>query len=170
MCFYNKLNNTKRKIMKKLKWIFMLQLAALSLSSQAQVNQSATPDEEDFPEVREESFRYHGPKPQTRECAIVSLADSIESASRSMEKTTPHRIDQLVEEMIQKRLAQGELKECDLRLNELAEVAESFKRTLRSMMHSRIAYPKSTPKRESHLLERNGSGGASDSDRRERHG
>ena len=130
----------------------------------------AMPDEEDFPEVREESFRYHGPKPQTRECAIVSLADSIESASRSMEKTTPHRIDQLVEEMIQKRLAQGELKECDLRLNELAEVAESFKRTLRSMMHSRIAYPKPTAKRESHLLERNGSGGASDPDRRERHG
>ena len=126
--------------------------------------------EEQLPEVREESFRYHGPRPQTRECAIVSLADSIESASRSMEKATPHRIDQLVEEMIQKRLAQGELKECNLRLNELAEVAESFKRTLRSMMHSRIAYPKSSHRRESQLLERNESPSVYPTERRDRHG
>jgi membrane-associated HD superfamily phosphohydrolase len=56
---------------------------------------------------------------------------------------TPHKIDQLVEDIIQKRLAQGELKECDLRLSELTEVGESFKRTLRSMLHTRIAYPKS---------------------------
>jgi hypothetical protein len=125
--------------------------------------------EDDLPEVREESFRYHGPKPQTRECAIISLADSIESASRSLEKTTPHRIDQLVEEMIQKRLAQGELKECDLRLSELAEVGESFKRTLRSMLHSRIAYPKATQKRESQLLERSLSI-VGEGERRERHG
>ena len=98
--------------------------------------------DEEPPEVREESFRYHGPRPQTRECAIISLADSVESASRSLEKVTPHKIDQLVEEIIQKRLAQGELKECDLRLSELTEVGESFKRTLRSMLHTRIAYPK----------------------------
>jgi membrane-associated HD superfamily phosphohydrolase len=99
--------------------------------------------EEEPPEVREESFRYHGPRPQTRECAIISLADSIESASRSLDKVTPHKIDQLVEDIIQKRLAQGELKECELRLSELTEVGESFKRTLRSMLHTRIAYPKS---------------------------
>ncbi len=99
------------------------------------------PDEEP-PEVREESFRYHGPRPQTRECAIISLADSVESASRSMEKVTPHKIDHLVEDIIQKRLAQGELKECELSLSELTEVGESFKRTLRSMLHTRIAYPK----------------------------
>ena len=98
--------------------------------------------DEEPPEVREESFRYRGPRPQTRECAIISLADSVESASRSLDKVTPHKIDQLVEELIQKRLAQGELKECDLRLSELTEVGESFKRTLRSMLHTRIAYPK----------------------------
>ena len=99
-------------------------------------------EDEEPPEVREESFRYPGPRPQTRECAIISLADSVESASRSLDKVTPHKIDQLVEEIIQKRLAQGELKECDLRLSELTEVGESFKRTLRSMLHTRIAYPK----------------------------
>ncbi len=114
--------------------------------------------EEEPPEVREESFRYHGPKPQSRECAIISLADGVESASRSLEKVTPHKVDQLVEEIIQKRLLDGELKECDLRMSELAEIAESFKRTLRSMLHSRIAYPKSPSKRESQAGSRQLSG------------
>jgi hypothetical protein len=97
--------------------------------------------EEDIPEVREESFRYPGPKPQSRECAIISLADSIESASRSLERVTPQKIDQLVTEMVAKRLADGQLKECDLTMRELEHVAESFKYTLQSMMHTRCAYP-----------------------------
>ncbi len=114
---------------------------------------------EEPPEVREESFRYHGPRPQTRECAIISLSDAVESASRCLEKVTPHKIDQLVEEIIQKRLVDGELRECDLRLCELSEVAESFKRTLRSMMHTRIAYPKATSKRDSQSGIRSASNG-----------
>jgi putative nucleotidyltransferase with HDIG domain len=97
--------------------------------------------DEDIPEVREESFRYPGPRPETRECAIISLADSIESASRSLEKITPQKIDQLVDDIIEKRLLDGQLKECDLTMRELEELAESFKHTLRSMMHSRVAYP-----------------------------
>ncbi len=97
--------------------------------------------EEDVPEVREESFRYPGPRPETRECAIISLADSIESASRSLEKVTPQKIDQLVDDIIGKRLLDGQLKDCDLTMRELEEVGESFKHTLRSMMHSRVAYP-----------------------------
>ena len=97
--------------------------------------------EEDIPEVREESFRYSGPRPQTREGAIISLADSIESASRSLERVTPQKIDQLITDMIQKRIIDGQLKECDLTMRELEEVAESFRNTLQSMMHSRIAYP-----------------------------
>ena len=97
--------------------------------------------EEDLPEVREESFRYSGPRPQTREAAIVSLADSIESASRSLEKVTPQKIDQLIGDILQQRLIDGQLKECDLTMRELEEVAESFKHTLQSMLHSRVAYP-----------------------------
>jgi len=97
--------------------------------------------EEDIPEVREESFRYSGPRPQTKEAAIISLADSIESASRSLERVTPQKVDQLVTDIIEKRLLDGQLKECDLTMTELEEVAESFKRTLQSMMHSRVAYP-----------------------------
>lgn len=97
--------------------------------------------EEDVPEVREESFRYPGPRPETRECAIISIADSVESASRSLERVTPQKIDQLVDDIIEKRLLDGQLKECDLTMRELEEVAESLKHTLRSMMHSRVAYP-----------------------------
>ena len=106
--------------------------------------------EDDIPEVREESFRYPGPKPQTRECAILSLADSIESASRSMERTTPQKIDQLIDDIIEKRLLDGQLSECDLTLRDLVTVAESFKNTLHGMMHSRVAYPsdQKTEKRE----------------------
>jgi putative nucleotidyltransferase with HDIG domain len=101
--------------------------------------------EEDIPEVREESFRYPGPRPQTKECAIISLADSIESASRSLERVTPQKIDQLVTDIVQKRLVDGQLKECDLTMRELEIVAENFKYTLQSMMHTRVAYPGERP-------------------------
>lgn len=104
--------------------------------------------EEDIPEVREESFRYSGPKPQSKECAIISLADSIESASRSLEKVNPQKLDQLVDDIMEKRLMDGQLKECDLTMRELQEVGENFKHTLHSMMHARVAYPsdrKETP-------------------------
>ncbi len=97
--------------------------------------------EEDIPEVREESFRYSGPRPQNRENAVISLADSIESASRCLERVTPQKIDQLITDILEKRIVDGQLKECDLTMRELEEVAESFRRTLQSMMHSRVAYP-----------------------------
>jgi cyclic-di-AMP phosphodiesterase PgpH len=104
--------------------------------------------EEDIPEVREESFRYRGPRPQTREGAVISLADSIESASRSLERVTPQKIDQLITDIIEKRIIDGQLKECDLTMRELEIVAESFRNTLQSMMHSRIAYPEEKTKRD----------------------
>ena len=97
--------------------------------------------EEDLPEVRAESFRYPGPRPQTREGAIISLADSIESASRSLERITPQKIDQLISDIIQQRLVDGQLKECDPTMRDLEQVAESFKHTLQSMMHTRVSYP-----------------------------
>jgi cyclic-di-AMP phosphodiesterase PgpH len=98
--------------------------------------------EEDIPEVGEESFRYSGPKPQTKESAIVSLADIVESASRSLEKPTPQKIEQLVDELIEERIADRQLDECDLTLGELKIIAERFRFTLMTMLHSRIAYPK----------------------------
>jgi cyclic-di-AMP phosphodiesterase PgpH len=100
--------------------------------------------EEDVPDVREESFRYPGPKPQTKESAIVSLADMVESASRSLEKPTPQRIEQLVNELIEERIADGQLDDCDLTLGDVRLIKERFRFTLMSMLHSRIAYPRDT--------------------------
>jgi membrane-associated HD superfamily phosphohydrolase len=98
--------------------------------------------EEDIPEVSEENFRYGGPKPQTRESAIISLADMVESASRSLEKPTPAKIEQLVTDLIDQRLADHQLDECDLTLRDLRKIAERFRFTLMNMLHTRIAYPK----------------------------
>src|SRR4030095_16434827 len=94
--------------------------------------------EEDIPEVREESFRYSGPRPQTKECAIISLADAIESASRSLERVTPPKIYQLISDLVEKRILDGQLKDSDLTLREIGVISESFKFTLQSMMHSRV--------------------------------
>ncbi len=98
--------------------------------------------EEDIPEVREESFRYSGPRPQFRESGIISLADAVESASRSLEKPTPQKIEQLVNDIINKRIAEGQLDECDLTLREVRQIAETFRFTLQNMLHTRIKYPK----------------------------
>src|SRR5881398_2165531 len=102
--------------------------------------------EDDIPEVKEESFRYGGPKPQTKESAIVSLADTVESASRSLEKPTPQKIETLVNELIEERISDRQLDDCDLTLGELKVIAERFRFTLLMMLHSRIAYPKAGQK------------------------
>jgi putative nucleotidyltransferase with HDIG domain len=109
---------------------------------------------DDVPEVREESFRYSGPKPQTKESAIVSLADAVESASRTLEKPTPAKIEQLVHDIIEQRITDHQLDECDLTLRDLRMIAERFRFTLLTMLHTRIAYPKqetksSTPRDDS---------------------
>ncbi len=98
--------------------------------------------EEDIPEVSEESFRYSGPRPQSKEAGIISLADMVESASRSLEKPTPAKIEQFVNDLIDQRLADHQLDECDLTLRELRTIAERFRFTLMNMLHTRIAYPK----------------------------
>lgn len=101
---------------------------------------------EDIPEVREESFRYPGPLPQTKEAALIALADSVESASRSLERTTPQRIEDLVNEIVEARIAEHQLDECPLTLAEIHRAAESFRFTLVNMLHARIAYPKDDEK------------------------
>ena len=98
--------------------------------------------QDDIPEVREETFRYNGPKPQSKESAIISLADAVESASRSLEKPTPQKIEQLVNDIIDQRIADGQLVECNLTLADLHTIAERFRFTLTTMLHTRIAYPK----------------------------
>lgn len=97
---------------------------------------------EDLPRVEEKSFRYPGPRPSSRESGIICLADTIESASRTLKKPTPAKIRALVEELVKAKINDGQLDACPLTLGELAVLKESFSNTLRSMMHSRIDFPK----------------------------
>jgi len=97
--------------------------------------------EEDIPDVREESFRYPGPIPQTRESAIISLADAIESSSRTLKNPTAQRIEDHVKSIIDARIREGQLEESQLTFNDLALIRSTFTRSLKSMLHARIVYP-----------------------------
>jgi putative nucleotidyltransferase with HDIG domain len=97
------------------------------------------------PDVDPAPFQYPGPKPQSRETAIVMLADSTEAMIRSSPDRSPERIDQLVEEVITERLGEGQLDESDLTLRDLRTIAESFKTTMRAVYHPRVQYPEPTP-------------------------
>ena len=100
----------------------------------------------DIPEVAENKFRYPGPRPQTRESAIISLADAIESASRVLQKPSPQKIEQMVDEVVAARVRDGQLDESNLTLRELDLVKESFQNRLRTMLHRRIPYPEEKAK------------------------
>jgi len=91
--------------------------------------------------VLEQQFRYSGPKPQSRETAILMLADSVEAASRTLERPTLGRIEDLVSKIIDSQLADGQLDECDLTQRDLRGIREAFVRLLSGMLHSRIDYP-----------------------------
>ena len=101
---------------------------------------------EDIAAVNEKNFRYPGPIPSSKESGIISLADAIESASRTLRKPSPAKIKALVDEIVMKRISEGQLNNCSLTLRELMKIRESFATTLRSMLHSRIDYPKEKEK------------------------
>lgn len=101
---------------------------------------------EDLPMIEEKNFRYPGPRPSSRESGIIALADSIESASRSLKKPTPAKIRSMVDDLVRAKINDGQLDNCPLTLRELALVKDSFATTLRSMLHSRIDYPKEKEK------------------------
>ncbi len=91
--------------------------------------------------VLEQHFRYEGPKPQTREAAIVMLADSVEAASRVLGDVTPARLANFVHEMIESRRQDGQLDECHLTFRDLRLIEEAFVRVLVAARHRRIEYP-----------------------------
>ncbi|MDQ0254358.1 putative nucleotidyltransferase with HDIG domain [Evansella vedderi] len=91
--------------------------------------------------IPEEEFRYPGPKAQTKEAAIVGIADCVEAAVRSMNKPTPAKIETLVKKIINDRLEDGQFDECDITLKELSIVAKSICETLQGTFHTRIEYP-----------------------------
>ena len=94
-------------------------------------------------QVKEEDFRYPGPKPQTKEAGLVMLADMVEAATRSLPDHSPARIQGTVQRIINNVFADGQLDECDLTLKDLHEIAKSFNMTLSGIFHERVEYPDS---------------------------
>ena len=92
--------------------------------------------------IDESTYRYDGPKPQFKESAIIFFADSVEAASRSLKKATTVNIEELVENIIQDRVDDGQLDECPLTFQELKKIRASFVFTILNMLHRRIEYPK----------------------------
>ncbi len=105
----------------------------------AQEDQEMEPDDVLLPDEFE--YRYPGPKPRTREAAILMICDAVESATRTLSDPTPSRIENLVRTMATKRLMDGQFDDCELTLRDLNLIVESVARTVSSMFHSRIAYP-----------------------------
>jgi putative nucleotidyltransferase with HDIG domain len=97
-------------------------------------------EEEEAPGTDVE-FRYPGPKPRFPEAGILMLADAIEAIAKSMTEPTPNRFRDMVRGVIQKRLLDGQLDECNLTMADLRKVEDSFVRTLTTMYHGRINYP-----------------------------
>ncbi|WP_324717554.1 HDIG domain-containing protein [Carboxydochorda subterranea] len=91
--------------------------------------------------VNERDYRYPGPKPHTKETAIVMLADSVEASARSLTRPTPGRIEGLVRKVIRERLLDGQLDESTLTLQELNDIGSAFVKILTGIYHARIEYP-----------------------------
>jgi len=98
--------------------------------------------------VDELDFRYPGPRPQSKETAVVMLADAVEASVRSLGRPTPGRIEGLVRRIIKERLEAGELDESDLTLKDLDKIAEAFVRVLTGIYHKRVEYPDMSAKEQ----------------------
>jgi putative nucleotidyltransferase with HDIG domain len=96
---------------------------------------------EDGKLVKEEEYRYAGPKPQKKETAIIAIADSVEAAVRSMKQPTAEKIKETVQSIIKDKMHDGQFDECDLTLKELKTVERVLCETLNGIFHSRIEYP-----------------------------
>ena len=96
--------------------------------------------EEGLENVKEEQFRYTGPKPNTKETAILMIADAVESAVRSLKNPTPEEIEAMVDKIIVERLNDGQLSDSPLTLKDIKIIASTFSRILRGMQHNRIKY------------------------------
>lgn len=90
----------------------------------------------------EATFRYPGPKPQTKEAAVISVADSVEAAVRSMKEPNAEKIHKLVRSIIDDRVQDNQFDECDISIKELKCIERVFCETLNGIFHSRIEYPK----------------------------
>jgi hypothetical protein len=89
----------------------------------------------------ESHFRYPGPKPQTRESAVLMIADAVEGASRALSEPIPSRIERLVHDIAMRRLLDGQFDECGLTITEVSRIEESLTKSLTAMYHGRVKYP-----------------------------
>lgn len=101
------------------------------------------------PNVKEEAFRYPGPKPQTKEAGLVMLADAVEAASRSLVEPSPARLQNIVQKVISDIFLDGQLDECELTLKDMHKIAEMFSKVLTGIFHPRIEYPELPKKGDS---------------------
>ena len=92
-------------------------------------------------EIDEQNYRYPGPKPSSRESAVLMLSDAVESASRALTEPTPARIASLVHDLAMKRLLDGQFDECGLTLEELELIERSLVKSLTAVYHGRVKYP-----------------------------
>jgi putative nucleotidyltransferase with HDIG domain len=107
---------------------------------------NAPPRQEGVPHPLEATFRYPGPKPQSREAGVVMLADAVESASRALAQPTPGSLRKLVRDLMMKRLLDGQFEESGLTLTELYAVEEALCKGLAALYHNRIKYPEAERK------------------------
>jgi putative nucleotidyltransferase with HDIG domain len=103
--------------------------------------QAEADDRGEVREVEEIEFRYPGPKPQTKEAAILMLADAVEGATRAMAEPNPSRIEAVVRTLSHKRLIDGQFDQCDLTFRELATIEDSIIKSMNAIYHGRISYP-----------------------------
>jgi putative nucleotidyltransferase with HDIG domain len=104
-------------------------------------NKAAEYHQDEKEVLTEADFRYEGPKPQTKEAALVMLADSVEAAVKSLPKSTPAKIEAVIQKIIRERLDEGQFDECNLTLKDLTLIKNSFVKVLGGLYHSRIEYP-----------------------------
>jgi putative nucleotidyltransferase with HDIG domain len=90
--------------------------------------------------VKEEQFRYTGPKPNTKETAIVMIADAVESASRTLKTQSQEELEELIDRLISERLNDGQLSDSPLTLQDLKTISSTFSRVLRAAHHQRVKY------------------------------
>jgi putative nucleotidyltransferase with HDIG domain len=104
-------------------------------------NKAMTTTDEKKEDVKEHTYMYSGPKPQSKETAIVMLADTIEASARAIEDSTPKKLEDQIDEIITRRFMEGQLDECNLTLKDLTLIKKSFLNILVGIHHQRIKYP-----------------------------
>jgi metal dependent phosphohydrolase len=93
------------------------------------------------PNVQEEEFRYSGPRPQTKESAVILLADSIEAAVRSLDVKDPIKVEEMVRRIVNAKIADNQLSDANITFKEIEIIINSFLKTFAAIYHERIKYP-----------------------------